>query len=482
MQKIKTWLVPLIFIIAGGICIFFLWPKNIQPPTLQQSGIRPPEPAPTEPLEHADGLRVKNRYGEFVFARKNEGWFLVSPFTAKANDKMMMHLIEKMRTFQFGLVVSSASETHARNKVGGKQAVEVEVFREKRSVWHFYLGKSSDYTLFRAEGSNDIWQIRGALRQLFVRDTTAWLRPEVVGKSEKDVTQVAFFQPDGREFARFALEGEAREIKALMLPPNIVWHPLRVKRSLQRLLNLRLSFVQANVSQLNTAVQGTVELVFDDNTALRLTLYTSQDDRVPIRLETRNTANEKFQIVPYVPFVQAHTLRDLLLLDAVDLTDPRVIQTDEASVVAMRGKCGDFTWDFVRDASGSFVVKSSSREFALARSRLDEFFAFLSSGKFEASDVVEPAKVPPDLMPDTKSDFLELDILQENNKKPQTVRIVWGKATPMESGIWYHYTMVVGRNHIVYKVMDKFIVMSCRDRESWMLQPKDPENTPVPGQ
>ncbi len=133
----------------------------MKPPTLQQSGIRPPIPTPVEPLEKADGLRVKNRYGEFFFDRRPDGWYMTAPFAAKANDKLISGLLRKMQTFQFGLVVSSSSETHARDKVSGKQAIEVEILHQKRTLWHFYLGKSSEYTLFRAENSNDVWQISG---------------------------------------------------------------------------------------------------------------------------------------------------------------------------------------------------------------------------------------------------------------------------------------------------------------------------------
>lgn len=64
----------------------------------------------------------------------------------------------------------------------------------------------------------------------------------------------------------------------------------------------------------------------------------------------------------------------------------------------------------------------------------------------------------------------------------QRVRISWGKPTPVDRGGYrFHYTTVSDRSDRVYKVMDKHIAEICRNREGWMLQPKDPENTPVPG-
>jgi len=481
MLNIKKWIFPVVMVISAGLGIFWLWPKNIKPPTLQQTEFRPPVPVPAN-LDRADALRIKNRYGEFRFIRKTDGWHMTAPFAAKASDKLISGLLSKMQAFQFGLVVSQSPETHVRDKVDKKQAVEVEVSAENRSLWHFYLGKSTEYTLFREEGSNNVWQIRGAQRQAFVRDAAAWMRPEIVGKREQDVVQLAFFRPDGSEFVRFSFDGEAREIKTSQLPQGISWHPARVKRSLTRLLSLRLSFVETGPAKTGADSEGTAELVFADGTAMRISIFREQNERVPLHIEERSVPGEAFRPLPYVPLVQSHTLRDLLLLNALDMADPMVFKTDESSVVAMRGKCSGFSWDFIRDQSGSLVVKSSTREFALARSRLDEFFNFLSSGKLEASDVVNPMDVPAEFMPGTDGDFLELDILQEKNKKPQTVRIAWGKPTPVnESGIWFHYATVSGRSDRVYKVMDKNIVAICRDRDSWMLQPKDPENTPVPG-
>jgi hypothetical protein len=192
-----------------------------------------------------------------------------------------------------------------------------------------------------------------------------------------------------------------------------------VERSLKRLLNLRIAFAEPDAAKIGSDLEERRKLVFLDGSALRLSIYAGKEERVPVRVEERVPPSGNFEKLAYVPLVQLFSLRDLLLIDHMDLADPLVLKIDESAVEAMRGKCKNFSWDFVRDASGAFVVKSSTSAFALARSRLDEFFGFLASGKLEASDVVGALKVPAEFMPDANSDFSGTGYSPEEKEKTE---------------------------------------------------------------
>ncbi|MBU1070379.1 hypothetical protein KJ975_12495 [Myxococcota bacterium] len=482
-SDIKTWLFPAVMLTGAAIGILLLWPREVKPPTMEEAKVRPVPPVPGAPLEEVDRMDVRNRYGEFSLEKRADGWMMIRPFLARANQTVIKSLFERLGKAEFGIVVSRDVKSQEQEKVAGKLAVEIRLHRGAEPVWHFFLGKSSDFTLFRMADSNDIWQIRGALRQQFVRDSVGWIEPALIVEPQDALRSVRYMKADRSLFAHFRIEkpgaptlGEGQEhIRS--------WHPARVKRSLARLFQGRLHLVEADPAKNREAFKtedGGVELEFASGRQVRLTFGVGDGKDTPVRIEEKAPKGEKYQEYPYIAIVHSHMLRETLLKRTLDLEDPVIFSTAAESVEALRGLCDKFSYELERDARKVMVVKSSSQTFALAKSSLEEFFRFLSQGLLTAATVLEPGEVPAEFAVTPKSDHVEFDLLVE--RKKSTVRVAWGAMTPLDSfGIRYHYVTVSTRPGLVFRVMEKNILPICRTKTTWQLKAEDPENIPVPG-
>jgi hypothetical protein len=484
MSPLKTWIFPAVLLIGAAVGILLLWPRDVKPPTMEQAQLRPVPPAPVAPLTEADRFDVRNRYGEFSFEKRTEGWMMTRPFLARANQTMLHGLFERLGKLEFGIVVSRDPKSQEQEKVGGKLAVEISLHRGPQPLWHFYLGKSAEFTLFRMEKSLDIWQLRGALRQQFVRDAAGWIEPQLIGEKKDQLRGITYLRGDSTVFAKLRMEPPDTLTLADGQEAPKTWHPSRVRRSLARLFQARLHAVEADPGKIREAfsvVDGGVELEFASGKALRLTFAAGAGPLTAVRVEERAPGGGKFQEYHYVVTVHSNLLRETLLKRPVDLEDPLVFATAAEAVTAVRGQCEKFTYGIVRDEKLNFVVKAGSQTFALAKSSMEDFLGFLSKGLLSAAVVLESQEVPDGLAVNAESDFVELDTLADGKKS--TVRVSWGPLGPVDNaGIRYHFVTVSTRPGLVFQVMDRKILPICRTKLTWQLQVSDPENIPVPGQ
>jgi len=481
-SSLRTWLFPA-FLLAGSLVgVLILWPRDVKPPRMDESELRPVPPTPAAPTSEADRLEVRNRYGEFAFERRGEGWTLTRPFTARANNRILVQLMERLGKLEFGIVVSRDPKNQEQEKVAGKLAVEVRLFKGSQPLWHVFLGKSSDFTLFRVADTAEIWQVRGALRQQFVRDASAWLEPQLMTEPVDQVRSVAYLLPDRGVFARFGLEKPGEPV--LVEGDGVkVFEPTRVTRSLTRLFQLRLHQVEddpAKVKERMRVLAGGVEVEYASGRAQRFLVGVGEGADSPLLLEERAAASGKYQEAQHLAMVHTHMLRGVLFLRPLDLESHLVFATQEEPVVSLRGRCEGFTYDLVRDERKNFSVKASSHPFALARSSVEGFFRFLSGDLLTAVAILLPQEVPAGFEVTPESDFVELDTIVEGKK--HTVRVAWGPMTPVDhAGIRYHHVTVSTRPGVVFQVMDKKIIPICRTKLTWQLKAEDAEYLPVPG-
>lgn len=481
LSSLRPWLFPAILLAGAVVGVLALWPRNVKPPRMDESEMWPAPPVPVAPIAEADRLEVRNRHGEFSLELRAEGWTLVRPFTARANHKLVNQLLERLGKLEFGIVVSRDPKHQEQEKVAGKLAVEVRLFQGSRPLWHVFLGKSSDFTLFRVADSVEIWQVRGALRQQFVRDAAAWLEPQLMTGTVDQVRSVTYLLPEGGVFARFGLEkpGEPTLVKGGDVKS---FDPSRVLRSLTRLSQLRLRRVEADpgkAKELMRVLAGGVEVEYASGRAQRFLLGAAGAD-TPFLVEERENATGEFRESQHLALVQTHLLRGLLLLRPIDLESHLVFAAQEASVVALRGRCEGFTYELERDERKSFSVKTSSEPFALARSSLEGFFRFLGGDLLTAVAVLLPQEVLAGFEVTPESDFVEMDTVRDGKKS--TVRIAWGPMITIdEASFRNHYVTVTTRPGLVFQVVDKKIIPICRTKLTWQLKAQDAENLPVPG-
>jgi len=478
-----TWMIPAVLLTGAAVGILVLWPREVKPPTLEEANLRPVPPVPLAPLAEVDRLDVRNRYGEFSLEKRADGWVMTRPFLARANQSLVKNLFERLGKLEFGLVVSRDPKSQEQEKVAGKLAVELRLHRGAQVIWHVFLGKSDDFTLFRASDSLEIWQIRGAVRQQFVRDAVGWIDPQLIAEPVAGLRGIRYLMPDQSQFAHFRLEKPATV--TLAEGPEVLknFHASRVTRSLSRLFSLRLHRVESDPAKIRAALAspfGGVELEFASGKRLRLTIGAGTDADSHVRIEEKAPGAANFQEYVYAAIVHTHMLREMLLLRPLDLEDPLLHSATAEAVFALRGQCEQFTYEIVRDERKKFVVKSSSQEFALANSSIEGFFRFLSDELLTAARVVDPQEVPVEFAVGPGSDFLELEQLV--NGKKTVVRIAWGKMTPVDgAGIRYHHVTVSTRPDLVFQVMEKKIMPICRTKTTWQLSATDPEYLPTPG-
>jgi hypothetical protein len=482
LSSLRPWLIPTVLLAGAVVGVLVLWPRDVKPPRMDESELRPAPPVPAAPVTEADRFEVRNRHGEFAFERRAEGWTLVRPFTARANHKLLVQLLERLGKLEFGIVVSRDPKNHEQEKVAGKLAVEVRLGKGSQPLWHVFLGKSSDFTLVRVADSAEIWQVRGALRQQFVRDAAAWLDPQLMAEPVDQVRSVSYLLPDRGVLVRFLLEkpGEPTLAEGSSVK---VFDPSRVTGSLARLSQLRLHRVEIDppkMKERTRVLAGGVEVEYASGRAQRFLLAAAEGADTPILIEERASGSGKFQEAQHLAVVHSHMLRGLLFSRSLDLESHLVFATPEEPVAALRGRCEGFTYELERDGRGVLVAKASSQPFALARSSVEGFFRFLGGDLLTAAAILLPQEVPAGHGVTPESDFVELDMLQDGKKS--TVRIAWGPLTPVDqAGIRYHYVTSSARPNVVFQVMDKKIIPICRTKLTWQLKAEDAEYLPVPG-
>ncbi len=477
LPSIRTWIFPALLLVGAAVGILVLWPRDVKPPKIDESELRPPPPVPAIPLSGADRLEVRNRHGEFAFEKRADGWTMTRPFTAHANGKLIEGLMERLGKLDFGIVVSRDPKSHELEKVAGKLAVEVRLGKGSEPVWHLFLGKSAEFTLLRVADSAEIWQVRGAVRQQFVRDAVGWMEPELLAEPVDRVRAVRYLRPDGSLFAEF-LQEKPGELKAADV--GLKFHAGRVTRSLARLSQVRLHLIESDPAKMKELLKtsaGGVELGYASGRAQRFRFSAGEGADTAVMIEERSPGAERFQEASHVAIVHSHMLREALLVRPLDLEDPLLYVVKEEAVTDLRGQCEQFTYELVRDERRNFTRKASSQEFALARSSVEGFFRFLSGGLLTAVAVLDPSEVPAGFAPGPSSDFVELDTVVDG--KRETVRVTWGAMTPIDfAGTRYHYVTSSTRPGLVFKVMEKKIMPICRTKLTWQLKAEDAEYLP----
>lgn len=482
LSALRPWLFPTILLAGAAIGVLVLWPRNVKPPRMDDSELRPALPVPGAPVTEADRFEVRNRHGEFAFERRAEGWTLIRPFTARANHKLLVQLLERLGKLEFGVVVSREPKSHEQEKVAGKLAVEVRLGKGSQPLWHVFLGKSSDFTLFRVADSNEIWQVKGALRQQFVRDSVDWLEPQLMAGPVDQVRAVSYLLPDRSVLARFAFQkpGEPTLAEGGVVQ---VFDPSRVTRSLARMSALRLQRIETDPAKMTERMRvlaGGLEVAYASGRAQRFLIGAAEGSDTPILVEERADASGEFRPPQHLSIVHAHLLRGVLFSRPLDLESHLVFASREESVVALRGRCEGFSYELERDERKNFSVKTSSEPFALARSSVEGFFRMFVGDLLTAAAILLPQEVPPGFEATPGSDFVELDTVLDGKKS--TVRITWGKTTDVDaSGYRNHFVTVSTRPGVVFRVVDKKIIHLCRTKRTWQLKAQDPENLPVPG-
>ncbi len=482
LSTLRPWLFPTVLLAGAVVGVLVLWPRNVKPPRMDESELRPAPPVPAAPVTEADRLEVRNRHGEFAFERRAEGWTLIRPFTARANHKLLVQLQERLGKLEFGVVVSREPKSQEQEKVAGKLAVEVRLGKGSQMLWHVFLGKSSDFTLFRVADSNEIWQVKGALRQQFVREAAAWLEPQLMSGPVDQIRAVSYLLPDRSVLARFALQKPGAPTLAEGGVVR-VFDPSRVTRSLARMSALRLQRIETDPAKMKERMRvlaGGLEVEYASGRAQRFLIGAAEGSDTPVLVEERADAAGEFRAPQHLSVVHTHLLRGVLFSRPLDLESHLLFSTPEESVVALRGQCEGFTYELERDERKNFVVKTSSEPFALARSSLEGFFRMFVGDLLTAAAILLPQEVPTGFEATPGSDFVELDTVLDGKKG--TVRLTWGKITAIDaSGYRNHFVTVSTRPGVVFQVVEKKIIPICRTKLTWQLKAVDAETLPVPG-
>ncbi len=480
LDKLKKLWIPGIFVVVTLVGIFLLWPRSIKPPTMHESQVRPPVPRPTISLEEIDGMTVKNRFGTFVFEKRGQDWFMTEPLVGLANPGVFSRVFNRLTDPEFTIVVDRSEKSQSSQKVAGRQAVEVRLTRQGRPGWHFFLGKSSAYTLFREDGSRDVWQIKGALRQLFVRDSMGWMDPRLVQKPVEEVVAVTFLKPDGSVYRHFRREDDHAWKVSMEDSVPKEWSDALLKRSVSRLFALRAQRLLTDAKIPREKSTGGVELDFSDGNKLRLRLYPDSPENVHVVQETRRSDEDQWRKIPHVFEVFSHQASEILLLHPLDLENPLVFASEFSPVQVISGKCEGFSYVLERDSANIFKVKSSSGELVLSQASVEGFFRAIAPGRLRATKMVLADEVPKEYAPHGDSDYVELELLPENEQNRRVIRIVWGKMTPPDvANRHHHYVTVSDRPGIIFQVEEVRIMPLCRTKETWQLKSVDQELVPT---
>ncbi len=458
-------LVLLSILVAG---IWLLWPRNVTPPTISEGesrGTKAVPPVTAAMLTGTDGIEVKNRYGTFVLHRVKERWFLDAPVKGPANDRLVAKILARLGGLRFGQVVTSDPSTFKEHLLTEKQAVTLHLKAGGTSQVKLFIGRSRKFTLIRAAHLNDVWNLKGALRQILVKDVRDWVEPQIAPFQLKDIAAVTYFGPRGEKLFAFKKNRDAVYEPVYGQVPK-QFYSRNVTASVARLLRLRVRKVNDDRGKRDsyfTKPQGAVELLLADGKKVTFRFGDTVGNLIHIQSS----------LVDWIPLTHIHSTVGILLGAATDLVSPKILVVDPLTIKGIDGLCRGFAFGLTRKDRGPFTLKPGSMEFHPARSRMQKWQSRVRKGYLRAEKVV--GRLAPEVSGiSDKSDFLALTL----DKGSVTVR--FGKRIPApEGGKVWQYVESTTNPEYTYIVRVERNLEICRNKLDWQLQASDMEDLPA---
>lgn len=167
MNKNRLWIAVIILLGLGGAAASAMRTREAE-----TSVEKPSATLPTLKQEDITSLELQNPGKGSVSLSKQDGtWSIISPVTAKADQAAVESMLEKLAALEVKGVAASRKENHARLEVDDAQAVRVKVSAGDKPLLTLFIGASKGAgTLVRAEGKDEVLNVKGAFRHLFDKD------------------------------------------------------------------------------------------------------------------------------------------------------------------------------------------------------------------------------------------------------------------------------------------------------------------------
>jgi hypothetical protein len=144
-----------------------------------------------------DTLEVTRDGKKVVVKKEGDKYRVVEPISYPADTDSAKQAFEALEKAEFGTIISEQKTRHDEFEVGDKSP-RVVAKKGGQVVADLRIGKvSTDHTLVRLEGKNEVWQMVGSQRWHFDRDASGWRDKSITTFNSDDAERLEVVSTDG---------------------------------------------------------------------------------------------------------------------------------------------------------------------------------------------------------------------------------------------------------------------------------------------
>lgn len=469
-MKVKlTTLVPIFLIASLAAGVYFLWPKDINPPKLEDKNRSEGKyPLIQADLIGVDKVELKNIHGNFTFRKEKDGWFMISPIRMKTPDRLWNGLMLKLSGIRYSMKVSDSPKQFKTYLVDNKKGLKLSFYVGESLKKSIILGKSRKFTLIREDKKNDVWQATGSLRQLFVKDLAGWFDPELVKEKYENIEKFETLTLDGNIVFSFEKKPDWKLVKG---PTVNKFSPKNIERAVKTLLRFNVRKINNDVHQREKYLKGGPGKV-------RITSKSGQIWTFTLGVAEGQYRNIAFGDSKWLGVLFERKIKPAMIFRPEDVMDSQLFNYKYETIKRIEGRCRGSEYEIVRnDAKSQFKYIKGNATFVVSPQKIKKYSQMWDNGVFKA-DIIQPATADLDDartgFSDT-SDFLEVEFF--DGKK---VRYTFGKEIPADmKGYFWTWTKSDAEKDFLYKVERKPLYSFCLTRLDYMAPTPDPDNVPL---
>ncbi|MBN2724438.1 MAG: DUF4340 domain-containing protein [Deltaproteobacteria bacterium] len=467
-NKIFKTVLPFIILVVLSGGIYFLWPKDIKPPTLNDKNSSDGDyPLTAADLKDVDKLEVKNIHGNFRLEKINGTWFLTSPIKSVASQRRLNAMLLKLSGIRYSMMISDSPKTFRTYKVDDKNALRLKIFSKGKMKKTIYIGKSRKFSLIRQKSSNSVWQLKGAIRQVFVLDSIGWIEPRVAEGKYKDVKTFSIFRNEKQlyEFSR-GPKGDWKVLKG-DVPEDFTSDNIR--HGVMDFLNLK-------IQRINNDVNGKEKYFKSGRVKAVLTMNSGKTFQFISGDTIGQYINIEIPEVTWLGEIFARNVRNTLILDKYDLMNGVMWQGNKDDINEISGSCRGFEFKMSRkDPKSGFKYVKGNISFSPSPAKMKSYTKNLAAKGFHVEKIIEHND---DIYSNSglspESDFIEIKKFNGERTRCQFGKEIQGDM----KGYFWTWTQCEGKEKLLFKIEREVLYRICPDKKSISADFVDPETIP----
>ncbi len=429
------------------VAVLYLMQASSAPPTLSAEGPR----WPRNEIIAANGMVIYNPLGKFRFQLRGDTWWMTSPVEDHARVNLIDRLLTHLGGLRFGVSMKYDSSKSDEWKISRAKAVRVELLKNGKPFLVIHLGKSRKYTLLWVPGSDRVWQLKGPQRQMFVKNTLAWLDPRALVYQDHSVRKITFEDKETGLKTSFKVDGKLHVTSEGDLSAIPDFYPGSVVRSIVRLSRMRAERI------LDTKDIGRVihVITVKDDRGYTHTIEFGKVQGTSIAF--RSTDRRWYGLVRRIDFdlIAKRHPEDFLSPVVLSFPKDRLLELQE-----IHGECSNFTYTFRHDGQSleDWTVLDPKQGLIPSKTKLKEYMTLLERGYLRAEFIRRDDGTAP----------APVDRMIYKFKDGSKVEVTFG---PLVSHVYKENYLrpvkVSTRPGIIYYVTVRRTDKICRTKDKW---------------